>query len=90
MPVPVLPSLRGQALEWLGADLTAWNVELVKGHPTAKVGVRYEMQQWQQADAVQGVRGADALAKLPEAERSQWQAFWDEVAALAKRAAEKR
>jgi hypothetical protein len=27
-----------------------------------------------------GVRGLEALAKLPEAERKPWQELWDEVA----------
>lgn len=34
-----------------------------------------------------GVRGAEALAKLPQAERSDWQRLWEEVAALRQRAA---
>jgi hypothetical protein len=35
------------------------------------------------------VRG-NAIAKLPEAERQQWQKLWDDVEALRKRAAEKK
>ena len=31
------------------------------------------------------VRDTDALAKLPEAERADWQKFWAEVGALLKR-----
>jgi hypothetical protein len=38
---------------------------------------------------IAGVRG-DALAKLPEAERQEWQKLWDDVEALRKRAAEKK
>jgi hypothetical protein len=34
-----------------------------------------------------GVRGPEALARLPEAERPEWQKLWEEVAALQKRAA---
>jgi hypothetical protein len=33
-----------------------------------------------------GVRGAESLARLPEAERQAWQKLWDDVAALLARA----
>jgi hypothetical protein len=35
-----------------------------------------------------GVRGTEALAKLPEAERADWTKLWQDVAALGKQAAE--
>jgi hypothetical protein len=38
-------------------------------------------------DDLAGVRGADALARLPEAERREWQKLWEEVEALRRRAA---
>jgi hypothetical protein len=37
-----------------------------------------------------GVRGTEALAKLPEAERAEWTKLWQDVAALGKQAAEGR
>ena len=37
---------------------------------------------WKADADLAGVRDADALAKLPEAERAEWQALWDEVDAL--------
>ena len=42
--------------------------------------VRQQMQHWQQDADFVGVRGPDALAKLPEAERQAWQTLWTEVA----------
>jgi hypothetical protein len=36
------------------------------------------------------VRQPVALAALPEAERAEWRAFWDEVDALLQRAAKAR
>jgi hypothetical protein len=36
-----------------------------------------------------GVRGADALAELPEAERQPWRTLWADVAATLARAQEK-
>jgi tetratricopeptide (TPR) repeat protein len=37
---------------------------------------------WQTAPALAGVRDGAALAKLPDAEREQWQRLWADVAAL--------
>jgi hypothetical protein len=37
---------------------------------------------------LQGVRGAVALAKLPERERQQWEKFWQDVKHVERRAAE--
>ncbi len=34
------------------------------------------------------VRGADALAKLPEAERKDWHAFWNDYGALMRKGGE--
>ena len=45
------------------------------------------MQRWQGDAAFAGVRGPEALARLPQAERPGWQQVWQEVAALQKRAA---
>jgi hypothetical protein len=46
------------------------------------------MQYWQEEEDLECVRKAEALAKLPEAERQQWQKFWQEVEALQQRAAQ--
>ncbi len=53
-----------------------------KARPT----VRKEMEHWQQDADFNGVRGADALAKLPEAERREWSKLWEDVEELRKRA----
>jgi hypothetical protein len=37
-----------------------------------------------------GVRGPQALARLPEAERQPWQQFWDDIGALLARAHAKK
>jgi len=76
--------LRGQALDWLRADLSAKRAILEK--EPARVGD--DMQHWQHDTDFDGVRGAEALAKLPDAERRGWQQLWQDVEALARRAAE--
>ena len=77
---------RGRALEWLRADLAAWQKDLAKNTPEAHAAVRDKMQRWQVETDFAGVRGPDALAKLPEAERSAWQKLWNDVADALKRA----
>jgi hypothetical protein len=44
------------------------------------------MRHWLKDVDFQGVRGKEALSKLPEAERAAWQQLWAEVAALLKKA----
>jgi serine/threonine protein kinase len=81
--------LRGQALGWLRADLAAYRRLLDKEPDKAGPLVRQRMQHWQQVQDFEGVRGPDALAKLPEAERGLWQELWAEVEELRTRAGDK-
>jgi tetratricopeptide (TPR) repeat protein len=79
-------SLRRQALDWLRADLAAWQKELTKNTAKARAAVRDKMLWWQADTNLAGVRAAEAMAKLPEAERQAWQKLWDDVAATLDRA----
>jgi serine/threonine-protein kinase len=67
---------RKQARDWLRADLAAW----------AKVPDRAVVQKvlrlWQQDGRLATVRDPAALAKLPQAERTQWQRLWADVETL--------
>ncbi len=45
------------------------------------------MQHWRQDTDFAEVRGPEALAKLPEAERQDWQKLWADVEALRTEAA---
>jgi hypothetical protein len=69
---------RRQALGWLSADLATWAklIDIQAERPKA----RQTMQHWLVDPDLAGVRG-DAIAKLPEAERADWQKLWAEVAA---------
>jgi serine/threonine protein kinase/Flp pilus assembly protein TadD len=80
--------LRRQALDWLRADLAAWGRLLDKGPDQARAAARLikVLQSWPADADFAGVRGPEALAKLPESERRPWQQFWDDVAALLARA----
>jgi tetratricopeptide (TPR) repeat protein len=79
--------LRRQALDWLQADLAAWRRQLEKEPAKAGPAVMQQMQHWQNDADFVGVRGMEALAKLPEAERLEWQKLWQEVEELRQRVA---
>jgi hypothetical protein len=78
--------LRRQALDWLRAELTALGKLLAPGTPQVRAAVADDLQHWNQDSDLAGIRTAESLAKLPEAERKEWQALWSEVEALLKRA----
>ena len=72
-------ALRRQALEWLDADLAVASRIVVTGRSKA-TGAVHEMLQYWKADAnLASIRGDEALAKIPETERAEWQLFWEEV-----------
>jgi hypothetical protein len=82
--------LRQQALDWLRADLKAYRQLMEKNADKAGPEIAQRMQHWLQDTDFAGVRGPEALARLPEAERKEWQKLWQEVEALRQRAAESR
>jgi tetratricopeptide (TPR) repeat protein/serine/threonine protein kinase len=79
---------RRQALTWLQADLRAWQ-QLLAGEPIrARPVFIGQMQHWLKDPDFAGVRGPDALAKLPEAERLAWHNLWAAVADTLTRASQ--
>lgn len=78
--------MRRQALDWLRADLTAWDKLLDKNPEMAKPAVTQTLTHWLEDPDFNGVRGAEALAKWPEAERGDWQQLWKDVEALRQQA----
>jgi serine/threonine-protein kinase len=74
--------LRQQALDWMKAEIIGWR-QALEPAPAASRGPIVRMIQHSKADPdFSGVRDAADLAKLPEAERDDWQALWAEVDAL--------
>ena len=59
---------------------------LLENDRKSRPAVQQTMQHWLDNKDFAGVRG-DALAKLPEAERKDWQKLWEDVEALRQRAA---
>jgi eukaryotic-like serine/threonine-protein kinase len=74
--------LRGQALDWLKAELVAWANVLDSGPAEMKAKVESTLQHWKADTDLVGIRDADTLAKLPDSERKECQALWAEVDAL--------
>jgi serine/threonine-protein kinase len=81
--------LRRQALDWLRADLAACGRLLEKEPEKITPVLAKTIEHWQQDTDLAGVRDAQALADLPEAERQSWQKLWSDAANLLKQAKEK-
>jgi tetratricopeptide (TPR) repeat protein/serine/threonine protein kinase len=78
--------LRRQALTWLRADLAVWRKHLEADATTFRPLAMQKIAYWLIDSDMAGVRDHDALAKLPEAERQDWQKLWAEVADTVPRA----
>jgi hypothetical protein len=74
--------LRRQGLDWLKADLALRLAAIGSGKPEEAIDAREKLQIWKDDSDLASVRDPEPLAKLPEAERKQWQALWAEVDAL--------
>jgi serine/threonine protein kinase/Flp pilus assembly protein TadD len=86
LEAPERARLRRQALDWLRADLEARRRLLEDEPGGAGPGLPGQLRHWLADPDFAGVRGPEALARLPEAEGQAWQKLWDDVADLLKRA----
>jgi serine/threonine-protein kinase len=78
---------RKQARGWLSADLTAWSAALAGGSHEYRELAKKRLAFWQTDPDLAGLRDEKGLADLPEPERAECRALWDQVAATLKRAA---
>jgi tetratricopeptide (TPR) repeat protein len=74
--------LRAQALGWLKSELVAWSKLLDSDNSHDPILALSFVAFWKTNPDLALVRDADALAKLPEPERTGWTALWAEVDAL--------
>jgi serine/threonine-protein kinase len=79
---------RRQAFDWLRQDLTWWREALRKGDAQTNARVRQMLRHWKTDGDLAGVRAQDALARLPDEERKQWERLWSDVDALLQRVGE--
>jgi tetratricopeptide (TPR) repeat protein len=78
--------LRGQALDWLKAELALWAKLLSSDQPQAKAFIAQTLKHWQEDTDLAGIRDAKALDALPEAERAAWRLLWADIVALLEKA----
>jgi hypothetical protein len=81
-----LVRLRKQALGWLRADLAYWRKQVDSAKHDERARAQQTLKHWQADADLAGVRGKESLAKLPEAERQEWENLLAEVEALRQRA----
>jgi hypothetical protein len=71
-------AFRRQALDWLRAELESWR-RLLEKEPGSAWLVARDLRDWLADPHFVGVRGPEALGRLPEAERQEWQKLWADV-----------
>jgi serine/threonine-protein kinase len=76
---PSRAQLRRQALTWLEADLAAWGKRLQDGQAAE---ARRFLTTWRTAPELAGVRGKEALQRLPREESKAWRELWEGLDAL--------
>jgi tetratricopeptide (TPR) repeat protein len=76
---------RRQALDWLRQDVTWWGKALDNGDAQTNAQARQRLRHWKTDGDLAGVRAQDALARLPDEERKQWERLWSDVDALFQR-----
>lgn len=81
--------LRGQALEWLSADLTLWSRQLETGNPASRAAVQQQLLHWQKDADLAGIRDKDAIANFLADEQQAFTQLWADVETLLKKAEEK-
>src|SRR5262249_535364 len=70
--VPTRARLRGQALDWMKAELTAWTRLLESGPPQLRSDLVQTLQHWTQDPDLASIRDAEPLARLPADEQKAW------------------
>jgi serine/threonine-protein kinase len=74
--------LRRQALNWLRADLAWRRKQLESWRPGTAEQAARALRHWQKDPDLASLRGPEAVAGLPEAERQELGKLWAEVGAL--------
>jgi serine/threonine protein kinase/tetratricopeptide (TPR) repeat protein len=84
-----LARLRQQARDWLHAEIAAWGRAIAEGRAEWK-RASIAFRSWQTSVSFNGIRDAEALAKLPLEEQDACRALWREVATLLANSAAKQ
>jgi serine/threonine protein kinase/tetratricopeptide (TPR) repeat protein len=84
-----LARLRRQTLEWLTADLAAWE-HRIKDNREECMKVLQTLRHWKADSDLVGIRDTDELARLSPAERAACRKLWADVDALLQRASSQK
>jgi hypothetical protein len=79
---------RSQARDFFRADLGLYANKLESAKPGDCGVIVKQIEHWKVCPDLAPVRDPEARRKLPEAERKEWEALWEDVEALLKRAQE--
>jgi serine/threonine-protein kinase len=82
--------LRQRAAEWLRADLALWTKQADSADAKTRETVKQQLKHWQSDADLAGLRDKLVLGVLPDAERDDCRKLWEEVAAVLKKAGEKK
>jgi tetratricopeptide (TPR) repeat protein len=82
--------LRGQALDWLRAELTAWTKDAESTPPQDQPGIVEALTLWRKESDLAGIRDRSALDKLPTEEQKAFTRLWADVAAVLSKKAEEK
>jgi serine/threonine protein kinase/Tfp pilus assembly protein PilF len=82
-----LARVRGKALHYLQSELAVKKESLEKMSGESRRELEKDMRSLLTHADFRFVRGAEALAKLPESERREWRKLWEDIEELRKQAA---
>jgi hypothetical protein len=74
-------ALRRKALGWLRADLALRQKQAASADVAERSAAAANLSHWLADTDLSGVRDPEPLAKLPAAERSEWEKLWADVKA---------
>ena len=85
---PERGGLRKQARDWLRLDLAAWARKVDAFTAAGRIQTQKTLAPWRDEPDLAGLRDADALKRLPPAERQECRALWGDFAARLERLAQ--
>ncbi|HEY7427718.1 MAG TPA: tetratricopeptide repeat protein, partial [Gemmataceae bacterium] len=88
LPDKVAAMFRRWALGWLREELAAYGAIAPQSNSARKPTIRQRLKHWQRDPLLASVREADAVDKLPEAERDVCRKLWADVETLLQHAQE--
>jgi tetratricopeptide (TPR) repeat protein len=87
LPDKSVAMFRRWALGWLRDELTAYTKLTERNNPAANQAIQQRLVHWKGDSDLVSVRDAQSLDRLPDNERTTWQALWGDVDDLTKRLA---